>query len=317
MKRMISFVMSLLLLLSMIGIAQAQNISDELIHEALLTDPGLWRESGFFEAQGHAMLGTQTVGTLQYVYLVATVGTYGFMGGYCIMTSGGSCNPCTLVFEKQNDGWVLKEYKQVESYLELPEIMPQAMVDKFYAGEYDAAALTTILQTDVQNQLELLGRNEVIGSYADAAGELPGLMTLASNVMICFSDKWPLGCTTAERQENGESYLYTTAWAQDQDAPEHFECVLPSGITYMDNNGTYGTLTLTKVRKADGELLQTITGHATAEGLIITLQDEYGQICYTLSLTVDTDGFLTYTKPVVTKEGNCRIDTSLLDMYIQ
>jgi hypothetical protein len=68
---------------------------------------------------------------------------------------------------------------------------------------------------------------------------------------------------------------------------------------------------LTKVRKDDGTLLETITIRVDLYELTINLEDAGGSVKYVFPF----DGYK-YHKPTISREGSCGVDSSQLDLVI-
>ena len=105
---------------------------EHLIHEALLATmpPEYYPDSECF-AEEHAILGTQEKGDTLEIYLSASVGGYGFMGGGFLCQNGWG-GPCTVVLEKTQSGWRHRETLEIEDYSEIPDIMPEWAEERYF-----------------------------------------------------------------------------------------------------------------------------------------------------------------------------------------
>lgn len=289
----------------------ADELPDHIIHDVLMTS--LSQDIGEFGAVGWTVLGQDKGAREWSVYLAAVASRYGFMGGYCVNLSGWS-GPCTIVFQKVNGVWQLKDFLEIEDYSEIENIMPKKYKQKYLNGTYSTKNALSMHNEEVRDTLQRLGRTEPLGSYADAGGELPGVITVASN-MLPF-DEWSLGCTTLEKVEDGVRVVYERCWQKDAGVENHLVSVWANGMRY-DWGGTTGTITYTKTQKDSGRLLQTITARASLTELVITLTDDYGTITYTLPLSVTGQSAPQYQQPTVAREGDCRIDTELPERYMK
>ena len=280
--------------------AFAEELPEALIRELLLTTVS--EDQGEFGAVGYALLGQKQEGRDWYLYLAASVGRYGYRGGYCTEFSGWG-GPCTLVFQQINGEWVPKEVLEIEDYSEIKNIMPKEMERKFLNGKYDSQRIEEMLQSDIDRQNV---RGLPMGDYARSGGELAGIMTVASNLLIGIGDPWPLGCTTVERPEDDERMVYSKAWTADAGAPEEL-------VTRFDDveyhwGGTSGTILWEKTRQADGKRMESITAHASESDLTVLFQDDFGSIQYTLPLVMTDEHFPRYQQPIVVCTGDCRMD---------
>lgn len=92
MKKRAALILLLLLGLSIYPAFAQEAIPDELLHEALLSDR-YYRKDVEYLVEGHQILGTSRDGNRVEVYLSASVGGYGFMGGSFLLQCGwgGAC----------------------------------------------------------------------------------------------------------------------------------------------------------------------------------------------------------------------------------
>lgn len=125
---------------------------------------------------------------------------------------------------------------------------------------------------------------------------------LFSSSNLC--DPYPLWVTTTERIENGERFLYSRQWTPDTDFPDSRAYLTPNGKT-NEISGKTGTETLTKVRRADNQLMETILIKAQQDDLYVTLSDNNRQKDYHLTW----DG-LEYHLAQKTQTGNCLVSYS-------
>lgn len=308
--RWLRILAALLLMCPPIAAAQS-DLPQELIHEALLATmpPEYYPNSEHF-AEGHTVLGTQLVdGTLE-IYLAASVGGYGFMGGGFVEQNGWS-GPCTLVIRQDDMGaWTLVEVKEIEAYSEIPRIMPAWAEEKYFAqkGRNDHGEQ---IREQLQIYLDSIERTEPILSYSDVGGELSGMLTTASNFRNCVDADYPLGCTTLERIEDQRRYLYTRSWEPDAEGVDGFVYTGKKGS--LSVRGTTGVEKLECIRKSDGMLMETISVRVELYQLTITLTDQGGTIRYVFPY--DEENW-TYCKPAVTRSGQCGMDTTRIDREI-
>ncbi len=311
MKKAICLICSLLILLSVSwSSALAEEIPAHFIEALLLTTVS--EDRGEFGAVGYDILGQKKDGRDWSFYLAACVGRYGYMGGYCTQFSGWS-GPCTLVFQKVNGDWFPKDILLVEDYSEIPEIMPKNMENKFLKGKFSEKKINQMLQTHID---QFRRSNAPMGTYAQAGGKLPGVITVAGNLLIGFDDPWPMGCTTVEKVEDGQRMVYSRTWAPDEGAEEILKTAFDDVSYLYDWGGTTGTETLVKTRQEDGKVLETITAHASLNELTVLLEDEYGSIFYSLPLKMTGNHYPEYRQPTVVCKGSCRIDVEGFERYL-
>lgn len=280
------------------------NVVEGLIHEALLsTMPAPWYPDSEFFAEGHTILEMQEKDDTLEIYLAASVGGYGFEGGAFILQNGWG-GPCTVILKREEGEWTIGSVLEIEDYSEIPTIMPQSAENKFFNSEYDN---TRQLEEQLEAYLQSIGRTEPISDYATVGGELSNMFAVAGNFrMRIVEDAYPLGNTTKERLENGERFLYTRAWEPDEDGV--IDPVFQTEQGLLQDRGTTGTETLTKVRKADGKLLETTVIRVDLDRLTITMTDDYGSVQYVFPF----DGW-DYGAPMVFDDGECRMDRTRIE----
>jgi len=273
---------------------------EHLIHEALLATmpPEYYPDSEYFTEE-HAILGTQEKGDTLEIYLSASVGGYGFMGGGFLCQNGWG-GPCTVVLERTSSGWAHKETLEIEDYSEIPDIMPKWAEERYFAGD---AQRSNEIDDQLHAYLTSIGRTEPIVDYAQAGGELPNILVHASNMTSPLRDDYPLGVTTKERLEDGVRMLYVNTWSPDEDGV--VDPVYDTEKGRLNAHGTTGTQVLQRVRKDDGKVFETITMRSELYRLSITVEDDYGSIEYVLPY----DGW-DYRQPTVTRTGACRVDVA-------
>lgn len=314
MKRILACLLILALLIP--NAACEENLTEEipaqLIHDVLLTTVG--ETFGEFGVVGWEVLGQETSGRERRLYLAASVGRYGLMGGACTLFSGWG-GPCTVVLQRVNGEWAFKELLEIEDFTQISDIMPRSMEKKFLSGDYDEDGVNRMLNAEIEAHLqELDGGAYRLKDYADVSGDMPHMYAWVSAILPYFMDL--LGCTTVEQVEDGVRVICSKTWVPDDpnDQGEH-QTVLKNDITYIWS-GTSGTLTYTKTRKDDGAVLQSIVIRAAQDEVEIRMKDGYGSIRYLLPVIQDENGFPTCAQPSVTCEGACRIDTEVLECYL-
>ena len=290
--------------------ARADEIPTHYIEAMLLTTVS--EDRGEFSAVGYDILGKKKDGRDWYFYLATSVGRYGYMGGYCIEFSGWS-GPCTLVFQKVDGYYVPKQMLMAESYSDIPDIMPKNMEKKFLSGKYSEKKIRQMLK----DHIDMFRRSDMpMGSYAEAGGELSGIITVASNLLTAFADPWPIGCTSLERVEDGVRMVYTRTWTEDEGSGEESD-TSHEAFSADVWGGSTGTERFVKTRADDGKVMETISAHASKKELTVLLEDDYGSIFYTFPLVMTENHFPQYQQPMVTCTGSCRMDVEVFERYVK
>lgn len=287
-----------------------EEIPEALIHEAL-TAEGNGNEE--FVAEGHVVLGTTKNGDEMEIYLASSVAYCRFINGnFC--TSSGWGGSCTLVVKKIKGEWKIKELKEIEDTSEIYQIMPKKYADKALSGDYDGDAISQQILQQAQAYLDSIGSDAAVTDFEEITDNEPRMLTIASNlIFLSLDSKWPLGQQTYEFIEDGERVIYSRVWTPDPGAQA--ERILEVDGVQHRQQGATGTVRYEKRRKADGTLLESITGVVTYDGLTLTLADAYGSLRYEFTSSI-IDGFESYSKPQVFSEGACRMDTVGLDQEI-
>ena len=292
----------------------AEALPTELIRSMLLTTH--WDTSCELDVCAYEVLGQKKDGRSWKIYLAALVASYGVMGGYLTEMSGWS-GPCTAVLVKPGEYWQASDLLTVEDYSEIGEIMPENMKKKYLSGKYNQKRMGESISEQIASWRARTGREEPLGDYADAGGELAGIFVIASNLIPLAADSYPLGCTFVERLEDGERYRYTKAWFPDPGSEVNPKLEGPDGRMH-EVTGQAGTVLMEKERVRDGEIMESITVHASLEACTMLYEDPYGKIRYTLPMMwQDMDGlsFPEYGQPQVETEGLCRMDTTPQEQY--
>ncbi len=269
-------------------------------------------EAGEFSAAAFTILGSEEAGDQTTLYLKASALRYGFMGGYCVPISGWK-GPCTAVVMDLRGLWLLTDLTTIESYSDIEGIFSPEAAKAFFETDGDWEEIDRLISDEAEETLRHMGRSEKIGTVTDASGELPNIVTVASNLLGSLSD-WPLGCTYLEKAEPDGRMIYEKTW--EADSEDNLVTLRPDGSSY-DWGGTTGTLTFTKTRKDTGLNIFTITARATVTELVITLSDEGGLIRYILPVVWGEDGAPHYEQPVVRRENSCRASADLIERMVQ
>lgn len=310
-KKIMSFVLAAVLLAAIRpALAEAKpDVPAERICEALLSsmEPQYYPACECFAA-GYEALGYTQTGDVLEVYLAASVGGYGFFNDAFVSLSGWG-GPCTAVFWHRGGEWTFHELKEVESWNEIPYIMPASAIEKWRAMT-DNSGIEEQKRRQVQAYLDSIGRTEPIMELSDMDMASSGMLVMASNFRMAVDAAYPSWCTTAERldQKDGQRYLYNRSWQPDPDGV--MDPTYPTQSGTMQERGTTGTETLTKARKSDGAVLEKTVIKVELEQLTITMADASGSATYVFPYDQQQ---ITYLQPTVTRQGTCRMDTRRLD----
>ena len=90
-------------------VSLAEEIPEQLIHDTFIAYKNQdTRPEYEFSAEGHHVLGTETNGREMKIYLTASSGRFGFIGGRFACQSGTFGAPYTIVAQKIGGEWRLK-----------------------------------------------------------------------------------------------------------------------------------------------------------------------------------------------------------------
>ena len=293
-------------------VSLAEEIPEQLIHDTFIANENKYPDPEYeFSAEGHYVLGTETNGREMKIYLTASSGRFGFIGGQFVCQSGVFGAPYTIVAQKIGGEWRLKALLEIEDYNEIPFIFPERYEKLFFSTACGSEINRQMIE-QAHAYLDGLGRTEPIGEENFEISPLP---VVASNLLSSAfdSEPWPdYSFGTRETLENGERFLYTRTWQAEEGAKDLYLTENDSAID-RDNKGP-GTLTMVKTRKDTGEELEriTVTVRANRE-LSVSFEDAYGSLRYEFPYDPDNEAYL---RPTVTAEGSCAIDTVKLDRAI-
>ena len=291
--------------------ALAQTVPDDVIHDALLTLA--WDDDGGeYWTEGHIVLDEEATATGVDAHVYAYLSNYGFMDGVFTCSGGGQIGPVTLHFDHNGGSYTLRAISQPEDG-ENYERSIQAMFSSEAYAKLGTAAVDRnelVRQQHVQAQayLDSIARTESIQDWRERDLQLANMLVHASNRLTCFSPPYPLWVTSQERMEDGVSYVYTRTWTPDADAVEGHVYHTAKGD--MQASGLPGTQVLTKQRRSDGAVVETITIHAGLNEMTVSMADDGGVRTYHFVY----DG-LTFHRPTVTETGCCGVSYPLFDQY--
>lgn len=297
-------------------VSSAEEIPEQLIHDTFIAYANQDTRPEFeFSAEGHHVLGAEMNGREMKIYLIASFGRYGFIGGQFACQSGTFGAPYTIVAQKVGGEWRLKALLEIEDYSEIPDIFPERYEKLFFSTDCGREINRQMIE-QAQAYLDGLSRTEPIGGENFESSPLP---VIASNLLISAfdSEPWPdYSFGTRETLENGERFLYTRTWQAEEGAKDLY--LTENDIALGRDGKGPGTLTMVKTRKDTGEELEriTVTVRANRE-LSVSFEDAYGTLLYEFPYNPDGPyGSGAYLRPTVTAEGSCAIDTVKLDRAI-
>ena len=302
MKKIISAVCFFLFLFSC---ALAQGVPDDQIRDAVLSLA--WEDDGGEKwIEGHVVLGTEETEGEERVYLLAQCCNYGFLGGVFTDSGAGFSEPMTLCFTKTENAYTLSKILQPEDGdgfdESLKQLMPADCLTRMTSlSSINESAIASEMTDQAKAYLQTIGRTEPVEDWRTLDLKTADILTPVSNLTISLCGPYPLWVTTAERVENGERYLYSREWTPDASSPDTRTYLTPDGKT-NEVSGRTGTETLTKVRRTDNHVMETIIIKAQQDDLSITLSDDNGQKDYQLTW----DG-LEYRLAQKTQTGNCLV----------
>ncbi len=185
---------------------------------------------GECQTEGHIILGTEKSTTGEtVVYALIMYGNYGFQDGNFVKVSGSGVIPTRVTFEKNGS---LIEYKEP-----LDGSMYTKSVKEIFPQKYHSRVLS-IKDSDHEDckkqehayaraYLDKIGRRATIGDYGDFEHTLLtdlGVSVEVSNSLLAyekspdlFIGKCPYWVGTQEFLENGERFLYRTAYDKEKE----------------------------------------------------------------------------------------------------
>lgn len=310
-KRLTAALLLTALLLGCLPALAVADPSPEQIRDAVLINTASSHHPNCeFFAAGYHILGQQRKGDRLELYLAASAAGYGFLNGaFAAQTGWGGA--CAVRFQLRDGAWQFMKLLEVESSADIPSILSASAYRNYQAWK-DDGSIEQDKQRQVQAYLQSIGRSEPVLDYADLRVQLSGKLVVASNLLISQDYAYPVGIGTRERLEEDGRFLYTRAWQPDAEGVR--DPVVQGAHGPVTLSGTTGLETLTRTRKADGAVLETITMRVTLDSLQVDLKDASGSARYLFPFDLREK---TYRKPTVTREGFCRIDTRFLERAIR
>lgn len=301
-KRLLALLLGAMMIVSA---AAEDAIPEELLHEALMTL--CWNDDhgGECWTEGHVVLGEREKEKTVEVYAYVFISNYGFMDGVFTDTGGGAIMPVTVVFDRKDNGYSLRDILEPEDgtryWPSVEAMFPAECVRAMENGAVDRAELVRQQHEQAQAYLDAMGRTEQIQDWRERNLQLADMLVHAANEVICFYPPYPLWVTTVERVEDGLRYTYERTWQPDSDVQEGYVYILRDGSRHQ-SSGVPGTQMLTKTRCEDGAVMETITIRADLYELCVKMEDANGSRTYTMTYDGET-----YHRPSVTEDGNCAV----------
>ncbi|MGN1097288.1 MAG: hypothetical protein ACI4SS_00135 [Clostridia bacterium] len=204
---------------------------DEAVSSAILADSTHYADAEFY-AEGHIILGrdgkvnadsgeTEEV----KVYAVTSIGGYTFMNGMFIKDSGSGAIPAVIILKPYGGGYEVLDIqypKDGSMYADsIREMFPEAYHSQLLGGNDYYDELKKQEQAQAKEYMDSIGRTAEVGEYADLGAVLPDMNVGASNKTLelgKYDDDWkyPMFIGNVEYLENGERYIYETAWDGDE-----------------------------------------------------------------------------------------------------
>ena len=208
------------------GAAPAASIPDDLestVTQILLDQTSSGYLEGECAAEGHIILDTVPEGDQTQVYLLASVGQYGFCSGHFEKISGSGAIPTRITLaQDEHGGYTLAGYWVPEdgSYYadSIKETFPAGLQDQALNSDSRYNELAAQEQVYAQAYLDSIGREAPIGEYGDFDHPLAtdqGMSVEVSNDLLAARWDFPYFLGNVEQVEDGVRYVYETAWDSD------------------------------------------------------------------------------------------------------
>lgn len=208
------------------GAVPAASIPDDLestVTQILLDQTSSGYLEGECAAEGHLILDTVPEGDQTQVYLLASVGQYGFCSGHFEKISGSGAIPTRITLaQDEHGGYTLAGYWVPEdgSYYtdSIKETFPAALRYQALHAHDRYSKLAAQEQVYAQAYLDSIGREAPIGEYGDFDHPLAtdqGMSVEVSNNLMALRWDFPYFLGNVEQVEDGVRYVYETAWDSD------------------------------------------------------------------------------------------------------
>ncbi len=169
--------------------------------------------------EGHYIMDSAADEQTVTAYVLTLYGTFSFMDGNLVKTSGSGVIPVVMTFSlDENNEYSLMDYQEPEDgslyTSSIQELFPEELHDQcFNISSELAQQLQTQERAYAQEYLDAIGRDAVIGEYADFEHPLLtdlGVSVEISNMLAAHSISWnyPSWVGNIERVEEGTRYVY-------------------------------------------------------------------------------------------------------------
>ena len=291
----------------------SEGVPRDVLHEAIMTMT--WEDSnGECWVEGHFVLGQEETQDTAIVYAEVSCMNYGFLAGIFTDTGGGFVMPVKMVFEKTAGEYSLREIQEpkdgTEYWPSLQAMMPETCLNQIANNEaVYRADIDLQMREQAEAYLDSIGRDESVGNWRDLGLQTPDILGVAATMTSAFSSYYPGWVTECELVEDGERFIYKSAWVPDSASAATYEYPQADGNVLICDGRT-GMEILTKTRRTDGVIAETITIRAELYDLYVTYEDAYGSKEYHFIF----DGW-TYHQPTIREEGECRVEYPAFDIH--
>lgn len=188
---------------------------------ALLDQAGSGYYPGECVAEGHEILDIVREEDQWQVYLIASVGQYGFCTGHFEEISGSGAIPTRITFAEENGALVVEDHWQPEDgsgYADsIKETFPLSLQLQALSAQDYYDGLKEQKQAYAEAYLESIGREAPVGAYGDFDHPLftdLGMSVAVSNELLTIEKlyNFPFYIGNVERVEDGVRWIYETAW---------------------------------------------------------------------------------------------------------
>lgn len=188
---------------------------ESAISQAILSNGRGHYLSGETVAEGHIVLETTDENDEVVVYALTSYGEYGFENGIFTKVSGTGIIPAQIIFQKDENGYMLVEYNMPKDGTEyaksIKEMFPKALAgravnytdwdaEKCYKQEYQYA----------EEYLKSIGRTAEVCFKVEK--ELANMNVTVSNLLLDLYHDYPYWIGTQEKLEHNERFVYEKLW---------------------------------------------------------------------------------------------------------
>lgn len=217
---------------------------DSKVAEIILEQQSTWYTGEECQAEGHIILEYEEADGLTTVYMLTMYGEYQFQNvDYLIKASGTGVIPAVLSFREDKNGetevtdfeWPADGSGYNDS---IKEMFPEHLWDRVLTIlEEDREVLTAMERGYAERYLAMLGRDAIIGDYADVGRTYLtdyGISVEVSNKMVEYEKDmgpYPSWHGSLEKVEDGERYMYSVFVDEEEKQIEYEKRVFETGET--------------------------------------------------------------------------------------